>query len=57
MNNEEHIDFEKEVEEFIKFNFIKRIDIISKFEDNCEMIMITLEDNRLHLDCSPTLGI
>lgn len=57
MNHEDHIDFEKEVEEFTKFNFVKSIEILSKAEDSCEMLITTLEDFKLHLECSTSSGI
>ncbi|EAS05958.2 hypothetical protein TTHERM_00780470 (macronuclear) [Tetrahymena thermophila SB210] len=56
-DNENHIDFEKEVEEFTKFNYVEKIEIISNQTDQCEMIFTTLEKNVLHLKCCTQEGI
>ena len=55
--NDDLIDFEKEVEEFTKFGYVQKIDVLSKASESCEMVFTTLENNRIHLKCSTAKGI
>lgn len=55
--NENHIDFEKEVEEFTKFNYVEKIEVLSNETNKCEMLFTTLEKNSLHLKCCTQQGI
>ncbi len=51
-NNDEHIDFEKEVKEFIDNKMVEKIDILEKGEAYSKMKITTLEKNELIIECS-----
>lgn len=55
--NEEYIDFEKEIQEFIIKKYVKKIETLEKEKHYCIFQLITLENDEFTIRCSVSEGI
>lgn len=54
---DERIDFSKEVEEFITQKLIKSAEVLETTPVTAKMKLVTLEDVEMYLECSTTMGL
>lgn len=55
--NEEYIDFEKEIQEFIIKKYVQKIETLEKKHHYCIFQLITLENDQFIIKCSVSEGI
>lgn len=56
-DQQEEIDFEIEIAEFISGNLIKKCEVLEKQQGSAKMLIKTLEDLDITIVCSTTKGI
>ena len=54
---EEKLDFENEVQEFIKEQLVKSVEVVSKSEIRAHLKLVTLEDIEILIECSTQKGL
>ena len=57
MDNSEHIDFEKEIKEFIDKKYLLSVKVLAKDNNSCKFHIFTLENEEYEIHCSVSEGI